>query len=627
MPPGRNAPCPCGSGRKYKTCCLQKDLKREADILDGQGDGELGSESLYARPEMRARLQASARSDRTWEVAAIPVPSAIESDPDCRPVAVMVATRDAVLAMDLLPTLPGETEAVASALHDILKEAMRLSGARPRFLDVPHHEVAVELASLLTDSGIEVAALGGFERTHGPARALVEDLSGEDFWPPMSRPETWSAWQLPEADVAALFRAAADFFKAAPWTVLADSDGLGFVPGDGPVWAGAVMGQGGEVFGLCLYEHPEDLMRLYEGDDGEHDAFGTLEALDGRIITLTFEEAHSLPRPMRREVARKGWEVASPSGYPTLMVLNTPGGGASRADVRFLAEALALVPRYLAAVEPSGAPGTPLPEWTSPETGTVVYPLVTAGPVRAPLLLQPGYARGRAARPGAFLAFQEGADDPGSAFEDAFHAAIELVHRFGTALHQEGMGEPTIMAHVRNAAEFVQFLVGVEGVPLTGLHERDLRSFLLDWHPRTFEGGRTRARRMPVSLTRFLEFLEWAVGLRCPWAWDVLEDRDYIRHRLETAPRGSLMDPEVVAWRYPVQEEVERRLLRPYLELVQELGIELDSHQGTNLIRELTRSWLLWREELIESGIRDEDELWDPLVERQREWMEEKGLL
>lgn len=23
--PGRNAPCPCGSGRKYKQCCLEKD--------------------------------------------------------------------------------------------------------------------------------------------------------------------------------------------------------------------------------------------------------------------------------------------------------------------------------------------------------------------------------------------------------------------------------------------------------------------------------------------------------------------------------------------------------------------------------------------------------------------------
>ena len=26
---GRNDPCPCGSGKKYKNCCMQKDLERE----------------------------------------------------------------------------------------------------------------------------------------------------------------------------------------------------------------------------------------------------------------------------------------------------------------------------------------------------------------------------------------------------------------------------------------------------------------------------------------------------------------------------------------------------------------------------------------------------------------------
>jgi hypothetical protein len=311
--------------------------------------------------------------------------------------------------------------------------------------------------------------------------------------------------------------------------------------------------------------------------------------------------------------------------------LNTPGGGVRRADVRILTEALALVPRFLAAAErsdPSGATiSDTISEWTSPETGTLVYLFEPDGPVRPALPLRPGYARGPAARPGAFLAIQEGAEDRESAFEEAYLEGLEWVNRFGRALHEEGMGEPTIMAHVRNAAAFVQFLVGMEGVPLTGLHERDLRAFLLDWHPRTFEGGRTRARRMPVSLARFLEFLEWAVGLEFPWAAAVLEDRDYIQFRLETAPRGDLLDREVVAWRYPIHQEMDRRLLRPDLELLQESEIDLDSDRGANLLRELMRSWLLWRDELIEGGAREEDELWDVLVDRQRSWMEEKGMV
>ncbi|HUT94462.1 MAG TPA: SEC-C metal-binding domain-containing protein, partial [Thermoguttaceae bacterium] len=31
MKAGRNDACPCGSGKKYKTCCLAKDRSREPD--------------------------------------------------------------------------------------------------------------------------------------------------------------------------------------------------------------------------------------------------------------------------------------------------------------------------------------------------------------------------------------------------------------------------------------------------------------------------------------------------------------------------------------------------------------------------------------------------------------------
>jgi hypothetical protein len=31
---GRNAPCPCGSGKKYKRCCLQRDEEHQLEELD-----------------------------------------------------------------------------------------------------------------------------------------------------------------------------------------------------------------------------------------------------------------------------------------------------------------------------------------------------------------------------------------------------------------------------------------------------------------------------------------------------------------------------------------------------------------------------------------------------------------
>jgi len=33
MKPGRNEPCPCGSGQKYKKCCFAKDTAAEAATL------------------------------------------------------------------------------------------------------------------------------------------------------------------------------------------------------------------------------------------------------------------------------------------------------------------------------------------------------------------------------------------------------------------------------------------------------------------------------------------------------------------------------------------------------------------------------------------------------------------
>ena len=43
---GRNKPCPCGSGKKYKNCCLKKDryLKNLSEDALKRLKGEFGNE-------------------------------------------------------------------------------------------------------------------------------------------------------------------------------------------------------------------------------------------------------------------------------------------------------------------------------------------------------------------------------------------------------------------------------------------------------------------------------------------------------------------------------------------------------------------------------------------------------
>lgn len=47
---GRNTPCPCGSNKKYKKCCLLKirkreEMQREEDIRKKYSNGSVSSES------------------------------------------------------------------------------------------------------------------------------------------------------------------------------------------------------------------------------------------------------------------------------------------------------------------------------------------------------------------------------------------------------------------------------------------------------------------------------------------------------------------------------------------------------------------------------------------------------
>lgn len=63
---GRNDPCPCGSGKKYKKCCLDKQAQpsqalyyRRLSEAHSESQGKTTSaeqEEMMQHPEMRAHL-------------------------------------------------------------------------------------------------------------------------------------------------------------------------------------------------------------------------------------------------------------------------------------------------------------------------------------------------------------------------------------------------------------------------------------------------------------------------------------------------------------------------------------------------------------------------------------------
>ena len=59
---GRNDPCPCGSGKKYKRCCLGKDAPAPGAWTAGERDSALASLMRFSR---RAELDADRAAAET----------------------------------------------------------------------------------------------------------------------------------------------------------------------------------------------------------------------------------------------------------------------------------------------------------------------------------------------------------------------------------------------------------------------------------------------------------------------------------------------------------------------------------------------------------------------------------
>jgi hypothetical protein len=68
--PGRNDPCHCGSGRKYKHCCLAKDEAESAAARKAAADAEPApvAESTANAP----RRQPRAQTPQPWKAKSNP---------------------------------------------------------------------------------------------------------------------------------------------------------------------------------------------------------------------------------------------------------------------------------------------------------------------------------------------------------------------------------------------------------------------------------------------------------------------------------------------------------------------------------------------------------------------------
>jgi SEC-C motif-containing protein len=131
----RDAPCPCGSGEKYKHCCLPVD--RAAAL----------SESML--PAL-----AKVAAEHAWQVGVVPLPILFDDQPGRRVTAVLVTAGGNVIHHDLLTDPLGRIDEVVEVVESAIEAAGKRMGVRPLRIEVRHEAIARALGTRLAVQGI-----------------------------------------------------------------------------------------------------------------------------------------------------------------------------------------------------------------------------------------------------------------------------------------------------------------------------------------------------------------------------------------------------------------------------------------------------------------------------------------
>lgn len=639
----RNDPCPCGSGRKYKKCCMAADEKRVKTLrLVGADEG-----SSSRRHDLR-----DLNIGTVWQMDLAPVPSRFTDTPSARPTIVMVLAGDVALHADLVAHTPSEYEDLAALFESAIDAAIDAARVSPTMVEIRHREIAAPLADRLQSRGISVHTA-----EHLPAlESAIEDFEvrvlkkkrATDSSPTAgvhaSSAGTWRGWGIPDDRIARIFAASARYYRAAPWRFLTNDQFLRIRRPDGESWDCVVLGNGGMELGLGMYARKEDILDLFLAGPRKADRAARRQA----VLSLTFDRAGFMGRAAVREIRSAGWEIAEANTYPFLMAIETPGGGVTNSRFDDLEAALSAIPRFVDAHSSvlTGSEATRFPiEWTDAETGAAVtydgsgLEYLDYQDDRSeelwgiPSKLEPALPKGSGADPTASVVddmVRKYEEETPSETRSFIEDELAIVKRFGDALSSGAGGRTlsptTVSRHSMNAELFVDFLCDFQGLPLRAATEYDLRIFLYDWYPRKVRSSKADARSLPVSLGRFFQFLAESENIEYPWAPPILRDADVFMQRWESFPGGHWWDAEVAEWQSDLYANLSARILLHEMGGGTDDGIDWGGEDGmmgiveTQLAQLLQRLWLIWREEAILAGTTDPDLVRDKLIPRQRDW-------
>lgn len=587
----RNDPCPCGSGKKYKACCMTGDMARER-VRAVVGD------ELFEAAE--AEMRALADEQRTWEGDVMPIGTRKDEG-----AVVLLTAGPLVVHVEVLPYRPAGAEERAVTLAQALSAAGRAGSTLPQTLHVRDEEVAAALEPLLRARGIGVQAadLPGLDEA---VQAVMSGMGVPEIARRLTTPDTWRETGASAQELAAFHEAAAAFYRLAPWDEPATQRPLLLELPDETPWAASVMGDGGVAYGLALYSQPADMITLMmTGEPG---------TMQGSALTVDYDQRGPLTAAMLREIKAAGWPIAGARAHPRLFGLNLPGDRVQAEHVRTATLCLRAVNALVRGDDPVEetevrVSGLPLPfdnrdeEWDEWEDDD------SLGWFRTVPFATPICAEGPGADPPAALRGWEDAD--------AIHAAeLERLPRLEAWLRDHI--QEARKADLENARHWCEYLA-MMGLPAGAVTEYDLRLYIYDLFIRKTDPSGEAVDALRTSFIAILRYFEEQEGIVYPFAHAVLDELREVETRAEQAAM-SLRDA-LLTLSYEVYDDLDLRVMNHARDEEECVGWpDMMSPAIAVLDRELQRRWLLWYDELVRAGTTDFEALEQALLERQRAW-------
>ncbi len=647
----RNDACPCGSGRKYKQCCLDADSARARALRLVMAAG-IAPPDTMVRPTLDALRAIDEFS--TWELDALPIAADLSPSPNARAVVLLLVVDGTVLDAALESAPPSEPAEVATWMERWLRDAVARHRTQsqvelplPERVQVRHASVAALLDRTLSPRTRVTSAwsLPGLDQIASGLRAIPGSIgtdvvhSRRDGLVLLTDPTTWAAWKIDDAARDELLQAAVQLYAAAPWTQFRYDEAITvqhpYMPD--ALWTACVIGADSEQRGLVLYECEADLSRAMSADTPQDDFLG----LEGTVISLFLDARALLPRPMQQEFAQLKWWPIGDDAYPSMSVANSPAGGISRAQV-------VLLTNVLRAISGLAADHEAIAEWRSVEATPPGAPLVyqdetgltltwhgTRAPEAvvlwvAPTVLTSGWASGAAADPQALFP-RDGLSE--AALEAQFARELLRVDRFNAWLgtprgeRTRARAQETHARYVEYAMLFTEHLAFGHGVTLPAIHELHLRQFLYAWVPEQLSNAARELPSLLLALRQYFIFLE-SEGLRCTWADALLDDAHVIEERIATARSTGDPGRAPMWWHDQLNADLHCRVMAPEPLLPDDATGENDSDDGDGFIGErevqlmdlLQSAHLGWREAAIAEGVSSPDAVRARCSAHQRLW-------